>query len=65
MEGAALTIQSLLTEYLPAFAGAIIGVWDSLIEFIMDPTNSVIWIGLLSFLFVMASKGLRSLIPGL
>lgn len=65
MEATTLTLAELLTTHLPQFAQAMISIWESVMDFVVSPAGLFCWIGLLAWLFVMGTKGLKTLIPGL
>lgn len=60
-----LSLGDLLTQHLPQFASAMIAIWGNVMDFALSEQGLFMWLGLLAWLFVMGSKGLKSLIPGL
>lgn len=49
---------------LTAFAAAMIGIWQEVVDFLMTTGNEIALIGVFAFLFVMGVGGIRKLITG-
>ena len=61
MEPTAMTaVFTLLTE----FSAAMINIWGDVVEFLMTPANGICLVGLVAFLFVTATGGIKKLITG-
>lgn len=56
--------MSTILGYLSSFATAILGVWSDIVEFVTTSDNQIILIGLVAWLFVLATGGILRLIRG-
>lgn len=56
--------MAAILTLLSSFATAMLGIWGDVVTFVTTADNSIVLIGLVAWLFVMATGGILRLIRG-
>lgn len=54
--------MTTILGYLGSFSTAMLGIWGDIVEFVTTSDNQIVLIGLVAWLFVMATGGILRLI---